>query len=110
MLNRRFIKPYAPPVRNGSGGEGGSLASDAAEILPDVLQVSYDVHERTDEGHEVAALMRGIMTGNLQQTDREVIRGLGELAAKTVQMLAALGSQPEAQAALAMVMSSLGFN
>ena len=50
------------------------------------------------------------MTGNLQQTDREVIRGLGELAAKTVQMLAALGSQPEAQAALAMVMSSLGIN
>ena len=75
-----------------------------------MLQVSYEVHEQTDEGHEVAALMKGLMTGKLQQTDRDVIKGLGEMAAKTVQMLSALGSQPEAQAALAMVMSCLGLN
>ena len=75
--------------------------------MPGLLGASADFHEATDEGHEAAALAAGVVTGRLGEVERETIRKLGEFANAAVRVLCALGT-PEAQAATAAILISLG--
>ena len=75
--------------------------------MPGLLQATADFHDATDEGSEVASLTAGIATGDLGANEREVIRKLGDFAAQAAGVLSSLGT-PEAQAAISVVLTSLG--
>lgn len=75
--------------------------------MPGVLQAADGFHAATDEGHEVASLTAGVITGDMGEAERETIRKLGALAVQAAGFLSSLGT-PEAQAAITMVLSSLG--
>lgn len=75
--------------------------------MPGVLQAADGFHAATDEGHEVASLTAGVITGDMGEPEREVIRKLGDFAAQAAGFLNRLGT-PEAQAAVTMLLTSLG--
>lgn len=72
-----------------------------------MLQAADGFHAATDEGHEVASLTAGVITGDMGESEREVIRKLGDLAVQAAGFLTSLGT-PEAQAAVTMLLTSLG--
>ena len=75
--------------------------------MPGLLQATAYFHDATDEGSEIASLTAGIATGQLGTAEREAIRKLGKLAAEAAGFLSSLGT-PEAQAAISVVLTSLG--
>lgn len=75
--------------------------------MPGLLQATAEFHEATDEGHEVASLTAGVISGHMGENERATIRKLGNFMTEAAKMLNSLGT-PEAQAAISVVLTSLG--